>query len=224
MRQSSKLQSLLLFPLLLLLGAAPPAPAPFENEIRAFEASDAKAAPRKDAVLFIGSSSIRLWKSLADDFPNLKVINRGFGGSQVSDSVRYADRIVLPYRPKLIVFYAGDNDLAAGKSPQRVVADFQEFVSKVHGALPDARILYVSIRPSVARWHLWGRQWFTNELIRKYADADSTVDYIDVVPALLGPDGRPRADLLVADRLHLNDDGYRAWTAVIRPAVEKALR
>src|SRR5436305_5469999 len=112
--------------LLLLLGAAESqtAPAPFENEIRAFEQADAKSPPPKDAVLFLGSSSIRLWKTLEQDMPGMKVINRGFGGSQVSDSVRYADRIVLPYRPKLIVFYAGDNDIAAGKSPQRVLADF----------------------------------------------------------------------------------------------------
>jgi lysophospholipase L1-like esterase len=211
----------LLFP---LLGIAADAPAPFENEIRAFEQADAKSPPPKDAVLFLGSSSIRLWKTLEQDMPGMKVINRGFGGSQVADSVRYADRIVLPYRPKLIVFYAGDNDIASGKSPQRVMSDFREFVTKVHAALPEARILFVSLRPSVARWHLWGRQWLTNELMRQFADADPTVDYVDVVPTLLGPDGRPRADYLVADMLHLNPDGYRAWTAVIRPAVEKALK
>jgi len=199
-------------------------PAPFENEIRAFEQADAKSPPPKDAVLFLGSSSIRLWKTLEQDMPGVKVINRGFGGSQVADSVRYADRIVLPYRPKLIVFYAGDNDIASGKSPQRVLSDFKQFVGKVHAALPNTHILFVSLRPSVARWHLWGRQWLTNELMRQFADADPTVDYVDVVPALLGEGARPRADYLVADMLHLNPDGYRAWTAIIRPAVEKALK
>lgn len=198
-----------------------PRPAPFQREIEAFAASDAKAPPPQDAVLFIGSSSIRLWKTLEQDFPGTRVINRGFGGSQVEHSLRYADRIVLPYRPRLIVFYAGDNDLAAGKSPGRVLEDFKAFAAKVREALPQTRILYVSIRPSAARWHLYGRQWLANTMVRDFADADPLVDYVDVVPALLGPDGRPREDLLVADKLHLNEQGYRAWTAVIRPAVER---
>jgi lysophospholipase L1-like esterase len=205
------------------LAVAADAPAPFENEIRAFEQADAKSPPPQDAVLFLGSSSIRLWKTLAQDMPGMTVLNRGFGGSQISDSLRYFDRIVLPYRPKLIVFYAGDNDVAAGKSPQRVLADFKEFTRRVHDTLPGTRILFVSLRPTVARWHLQGRQWLTNRLVKDFADADPTADYVDVVPALLGPDGTPRADYLVADRLHLNADGYRAWTAVIRPAVEHAV-
>jgi lysophospholipase L1-like esterase len=210
--------------LLLLGGAAAAQPAPFENEIRAFEEADAKSSPPKDAVLFIGSSSIRLWKTLAEDMPGVTVINRGFGGSQVEHSLRYADKIILPYRPKLIVFYAGDNDIASGKSPQRVLSDFKALVEKVHAALPRTRILYVSVRPSVARWHLQGRQWLTNRLVREFADADPTVEYVDVWPTLVGKDRRPRADYLVADKLHLNEAGYRAWTAVIRPAVETALK
>jgi lysophospholipase L1-like esterase len=199
-------------------------PAPFENEIKAFEQADAQSPPPKGAVLFVGSSSIRLWKTLEQDFPGLKVINRGFGGSQVEHSLRYADRIVLSYRPRLIVFYAGDNDLAAGKSPNRVLDDFKAFVAKVQAALPETKILYVSIRPSVARWHLHGRQWLANRMIREFCEADPTTEYVDVVPALLDGEGRPRADYLVGDKLHLNPDGYRAWTATIRPQVERALK
>jgi lysophospholipase L1-like esterase len=225
MRHARPLAAIVLFSLSALCrGADAPKPAPFENEIRAFEQSDRANPPPKDAVLFVGSSSIRLWKTLEQDMPGINVINRGFGGSQVEHSVRYADRIVLPYRPKLIVFYAGDNDIAAGKSPNRVLEDFKAFVAKVKPALPQTKILYVSIRPTVARWHLQGRQWLANQMLRDYADAEPAVEYVDVVPALLGPEGRPRADYLVADRLHLNPDGYRAWTAVIRPAVERALR
>lgn len=208
--------------LFLLLCGAEPQPAPFEREIRAFEQADATHPPPKDAVLFIGSSSIRLWKTLEQDFPDVKVINRGFGGSQVEHSLRYADRIVLPYRPRTIVFYAGDNDLAAGKSPQRVLADFRDFVDKVRAALPDTRVLYVSIRPSVARWHLQDRQRHANRLVRELAESDPAVEYIDVFSALLGPDGKPRPDLLVADKLHLNEAGYRVWTDVIRPYVARA--
>jgi lysophospholipase L1-like esterase len=203
---------------------AQPAPAPFENEIRAFEEADAKSPPPQGAVLFVGSSSIRLWKTLEADFPGTTVVNRGFGGSQVEHSLRYADRIIVPHRPKLIVFYAGDNDLASGKSPQRVLADFKALTEKVRSSLPQTRILYVSIRPSVARWHLQGRQWLTNRLVKEFADADPAVEFVDVWPTLLGPDGSPRADYLVADKLHLNEAGYRAWTAVIRPAVERAAR
>ena len=215
--------ALFLLTLPALAGAsAEPQPAPFEKEILAFEQSDAADPPPKDAVLFVGSSSIRLWKTLKEDFPSLQVINRGFGGSQVEHSVRYADRIVLPYRPKLIVFYAGDNDLAAGKSPNRVAEDFTAFTAKVRGALPDTKTLYVSIRPSVARRHLQGRQWLANRLVREFCDADPAAEYVDVVPTLTDADGRPRADYLVADRLHLNDDGYRAWTAAIRPHVDRA--
>ena len=225
MRYARPLAALVLLSLSALCrGADAPKPAPFENEIQAFEQSDKANPPLKDAVLFVGSSSIRLWKTLEQDMPGIKVINRGFGGSQVEHSVRYADRIVLPYRPKLIVFYAGDNDVAAGKSPNRVLEDFTAFVAKVKPALPQTKILYVAIRPSVVRWHLQGRQWLANQMLRDYADAEPAVEYVDVVPTLLGPDGRPRADYLVADRLHLNPDGYRAWTAVIRPAVEQALR
>ena len=213
--------------LLVLVVAAPcrarEEAAPFANEIRAFEASDAKNPPPKDAVLFLGSSSMRLWKTLAEDFPGIQTINRGFGGSHVEHSLRYADKIVLPYRPKLIVFYAGDNDIAAGKTPNQVLEDFKALTAKVRAALPETRILYVAIRPSVARWHLQGRQWLANRLVRDFADADPAVEFVDVVPALLGPDGRPRADYLVADMLHLNEDGYRAWTAVIRPHVERAV-
>ena len=222
-RYRSVLAPLLALVLLPLAAPAQPAPAPFENEIKAFEQADAQSPPPKDAVLFVGSSSIRLWKTLAEDFPGLKVINRGFGGSQVSDSLRYADRIIFPYRPKLIVFYAGDNDIAAGKSPNQVLQDFKALAAKVREALPETRILYVSIRPSLARWHLQGRQWLANQLLKQFADEDQAVEYVDVVPVLVGADGVPRADLLVADKLHLNADGYRAWTAVIRPAVERAL-
>ena len=198
-------------------------PAPFEKEIAAFEAADAKSPPPQGAVLFIGSSSIRLWKSLEQDFPNLKTINRGFGGSQIEHSNRYFDKIVAPYRPRLIVFYAGGNDVAAGKGPQQVLADFKTFVDKVRTTLPDTPVLFISIRPSVARRHLHGREWLTNALVRDFAESDPTADFIDAGPALVDESGAPRADLLVPDMLHLNDEGYRAWTKVIRPRVEQAL-
>ena len=221
MRRIPTLTALLLSTVLPFITIAQPAP--FEKEIAAFEASDAKSPPPQGAVLFLGSSSIRLWKTLAEDFPDLKTINRGFGGSHVEHSVRYADKIVLPYRPKLIVLYAGDNDIAAGKSPQRVLQDFQALVTKVHAELPDTPILFIAIKPSVARWHLHGRIWLANRLVREFAESHPKVDFADVYTPALDPEGRPRADLLVDDGLHLNEQGYRLWTKVIRPHVARAL-
>ncbi|HEY2343709.1 MAG TPA: GDSL-type esterase/lipase family protein, partial [Chthoniobacteraceae bacterium] len=126
--------------------ATPATAAPrFASEIAAFEKSDAEHPPEKGAVLFIGSSSIRLWKSLAQDFPNQHVLNRGFGGSEISDSIGYIDRIVVPYAPRLIVMYAGGNDIHSGKSAERVIDDFKTFVEKVRGKLPNVPIDYISI-------------------------------------------------------------------------------
>lgn len=208
--------------LLLVVPAAGVDP-PFDNEIKAFEQSDQTAPPPREGILFVGSSSIRLWKTLAEDFPAMPVINRGFGGSHVEDSLRYADRIILPYHPKVIVFYAGDNDIAAGKSPQRVCNDFAALTEKIHASLPETRIIYISIKPSVARWHLFGRVWLTNQLIRDFTSKDKRMDFLDVSPPMLGPDGRPRRELFVQDGLHLNADGYRIWVDLLRPHLDQAL-
>src|SRR5436190_8670970 len=124
----------------------------WEVEILALEANDRTNPPPKAPVVFVGSSSIRLWKTLAQDFPKHHVLNRGFGGSEISDSVQYADRIVIPYRPRLVVMYAGGNDIHNGKTPETVFHDFQAFVAKVHAAAPSARIAYISIAPNPARW------------------------------------------------------------------------
>jgi len=204
--------------------AARPAAPPFAAEIEAFERADKTNPPPQNAILFVGSSSIRLWKTLAEDFADLTVINRGFGGSQVADSVRYADRIVLPYRPKVVVLYAGDNDLAAGKSPQQVLADFEAFSGKVHAALPDTPVLYLSIKPSVARWHLIDKIREANRLIEQYAGGtQGKVVYVDVFTPLLTPDGQPRPDLLIADGLHLNAEGYKLWTPIVRKELDRIL-
>ena len=120
----------------------------WESDIAAFEAADKKSPPPQGAVLFIGSSSIRIWKTLATDFPDQKTINRGFGGSELADSVYYADRIVIPYKPRLIVLFAGTNDINAGKRPETVFADFKAFVAKVRAGLPNTRIAYLSISPA----------------------------------------------------------------------------
>ena len=188
----------------------------FEAEILAFEASDRTNPPPRDAVLFVGSSSIRLWKTLAQDFPKHRVINRGFGGSQISDSIFYAKRIVIPYRPKLIVMYAGGNDINSGKTPHQVYHDFQAFVATVHASLPKTRIAYISIAPNPARWAQVEKVREANARIKAYARRERNVEFIDVFPHMLGRDGQPRPEIFSADRLHMNEQGYALWTRIVK--------
>ena len=161
--------------------AAPlPESQPFAKEINAFTAADTTNLPPRSAILFVGSSSIRLWKTLTQDFPDLRVVNRGFGGSQIIDSVNYADRVILPYKPRHIVLYAGGNDINAKKSPQQVFADFQAFVAKVHSELPRTKISYISIAPNPARWAQVDDVREANRLIEEYTRHDSRLAFINV--------------------------------------------
>lgn len=204
-------------------GSASPAPAAvvsrfekWEPAIRKFEEQDEMNPPLCGGIVFVGSSSIRLWK-LDQSFPGLPVINRGFGGSQIIDSVHFADRIVVPYRPRIIAFYAGDNDTAQGKSAAEVTADFQKFADLVRCRLPGTRLLFISIKPSPSRWKLAAVQKETNESIRKICEQNPCLTYVDVWQPMLDSEGQPRAELFVADKLHLSADGYRIWTEAIRP-------
>jgi len=188
----------------------------FENEIVAFERGDRTNLPPKGAVLFVGSSSIRLWKTLAQDFPKHQVINRGFGGSEISDSIHYAQRIVIPYRPKLVVMYAGGNDIHGGKTPEAVFADFKTFVGSVRAALPRTRIAYISIAPNPARWAEVDKVRAANALISDYVRRQRNMEFIDVFPHMLGPDGQPKPEIYSADRLHMNERGYALWTDIVK--------
>ena len=195
-------------------------PSWFAKEIDAFAAADKTNPPPQHAVLFIGSSSIRFWTNLANDFPNHQVINRGFGGSEISDSVYYFDRIVAPYHPRLIVFWAGSNDINAGKKPEQVLEDFKAFAQKVRETLPETRLDYISIGSSPSRWHEVEQVKEANRLIRDYIEHHEKLGYIDVFPAMLGPDGKPMADIYRPDRLHLNAKGYAIWKSIIGPYLE----
>jgi lysophospholipase L1-like esterase len=190
--------------------AADPSPSvKWEKAIRAFEAADKESPPPAGAVLFVGSSSIRFWKSLPKDFPQYNVINRGFGGSQIADSTYFAERIVIPYRPSAIVLHAGANDLSAGKTPEQVSADFRAFVEKVHTALPETPIAFLSINPTPARWAQADKQKETNRLIQSYIAGKNRLAFLDQWDLLLGPDGKPRPELHVRDQLHPNAAGYK---------------
>lgn len=192
----------------------------FENEIRAFEAADQKQMPPANATLFVGSSSIRIWTTVAADFPEFKTINRGFGGSEIADSTYYADRIIVPYHPSRIVFYAGDNDLAAGKSAEQVHAEFQAFVHKVRSELPDAPIYFLAIKPSILRWKLVDKIKEANRLIAQDIAADPSLHYVDVFTPMLGPDGKPRKELFKPDGLHMVRAGYELWISILKPILD----
>jgi lysophospholipase L1-like esterase len=189
----------------------------FEPEIRAFEASDRAAMPAPNGIVFVGSSSIRRWTSLAADFPGLPVLNRGFGGSTFPEANRYVSRLVLPYRPRTIVLYEGDNDIATGRTPQQVLADYREFVRLVRGALPSARIVVVGIKPSPSRWQLADQQREANRLVREAVATDTLQSYVDVFAPMLGAGGRPEPALFVADSLHMTPAGYAIWRAQVAP-------
>lgn len=166
--------------------------AKWEKEIAAFEMADRENPPPKGAILFIGSSSIRLWKTLAEDFPEHRVINRGFGGSQIAGATHFAERIVWPYEPRMIVFYSGGNDLNAGRLPEQVLADFKAFVEKVRAQLPEVEIAYISIAGNPARWAQVEKVKQANALIEAYTRETAGLKYINVFPHMLGPDGLPR--------------------------------
>ena len=188
----------------------------WETDMQRFEAADAQSPPPRGGVLFIGSSSIRFWDTLAQDFPGVPVINRGFGGSELRDSTWYADRIILPYAPRQILIYAGDNDLNAGRTPQQLRADFIAFVERVRRDLPKAKIAYISNKPSPSRAQLLPVQREANTLIAAEAQRLG-VDYIDIFTPMLDASGQPDESLFVEDRLHMNRAGYVIWQRAIAP-------
>ena len=193
----------------------------WEKDMAAFEQMDRTNAPPQGAVLFIGSSTIRLWSTLAQDFPNQRVINRGFGGSEIVDSTHFAERIIFPYAPKTIFLRAGGNDIAAGKAPEQVFKDFQAFVTKVHSKLPETDIIYMSINATPARWALAEKEKALNALIAQAAPSMPRVKYLDASSVSLGPDGKPRPELFRSDRLHFNAAGYKLLAERVRPYVGK---
>ncbi|HTV85534.1 MAG TPA: SGNH/GDSL hydrolase family protein [Dyella sp.] len=196
----------------------------WEPAIKAFEASDRANPPPQGAVLFIGSSSIEHWKSVAADFPEVKVINRGFGGSELGDSTYFADRIVAPYHPRAIVLYAGDNDVFDGRSPREVRDELAAFVTKVRSEDPGVPIAFISIKPSMARKMLLPQIRQANALVRDYAAKHKGVTYLDTFTPMLGPDGQPQWKWFGPDGLHMNRSGYVLWISIIKPWVDAHAR
>ncbi|MCC7044238.1 MAG: hypothetical protein IT183_10260 [Acidobacteria bacterium] len=201
---------------------AEPDPTRFKADIEVFRQWDTKNAVPADGVLFVGSSTIRLWPT-ATSFAGHPVINRGFGGSQISDVNHYIEDLVLKYRPAVVVFYAGDNDVNAGKSPERVAADYRDFTLKVLAARADTRIIFLAIKPSPARWALWPRMQEANERIRSDSLARAPrLLYADVATPMLTAGGQTQAHLYVEDGLHMTPAGYDIWTRVLAPVIAQA--
>jgi lysophospholipase L1-like esterase len=205
----------------IVVAHAEPLPANrFEKDITAFEAADKNNPPAPGGILFTGASGIRLWATLAGDFPGLPVLNRGYGGSQLSDSIHFFDRVTLRYRPRTIVIQAGGNDLNAGKSPAQVLADFKTYVEKAREALPDVKIVYLNIGPSPKRWEQREKQHEANRLVRDYIAAGKDLVYVDLWPDSLGADGLPKPELYIADQLHPSAAGYALRTRLLRPHLQ----
>lgn len=193
----------------------------WDAEIARFDRIDAVTPRPPHPVVFVGSSSFRLWPRLADSFPAHSVINRGFGGCHLSDINHHFHRTVGRHQPRLVLVYAGDNDLADGKSPATVAADFARFRVLLHTHVPDATAAFVAIKPSPSRTALLSFQREANQLIADQIRSDPTWTFLDAATPLLGPDGRPDPACFVQDQLHLSPEGYRRWTAVIQPWIDR---
>jgi lysophospholipase L1-like esterase len=189
----------------------------FEQDIQKFEAADKAHLPAKGGIVFIGASSIARWKNLAESFPTLSVVNRGFGGSEMSEAVKYAPRIVVPLSPGTVVLYAGENDLNRGVTPEAIASDFDNFSRVIHTSLPSARIVVIGLKPSLLRWKLRDGMKETNTMIRTRCSADKKCTYVDPWPSMIGPDGTPKPELFVEDGLHMTPEGYKAWTKMLQP-------
>jgi lysophospholipase L1-like esterase len=220
-----------MLPLLLaaLLGSGPEvAPPPravdpfakWEKNVAAIEKRLAAAPPKPGAVFFAGSSSVVQW-DLKKSFPDAAYVNVGFGGSVIADSTHFAPRILTPFQPGTVVLYAGDNDIGRGGKPEQVLADFTAFVAVVRKGNPDCRVLFVAIKPSLARWKLFEAQQKANALVKEFCEKEKGLAFVDVVTPMLGADGTPRPELFVKDGLHMTPKGYELWTATVRKALAR---
>jgi len=187
------------------------------KEMLAFAAEDAAHPAPERPIVFTGSSSIRLWKDLATDYPGLRVMNRGFGGSRVKDLVRHFDRVILQYRPRQVVIYSGTNDINGGVPVDEVVADVRRVVDRINRELPEARVLFLSLALNPARWAKRDLMLETNAKVRAYLEQDPRNQFLDVNTVMLGADGLPKPDIFVADKLHMNRKGYELWAPLVRP-------
>lgn len=208
------------FAALLAFAVLAPQTDKWEKDIAAFEGQDAKAAPPEGGIVFVGSSTIRMWKT-KEAFPDLPVINRGFGGSEMGDAVRYCERIITKYKPKQVVVFAGGNDINNKKTPRQVLESAQELARKIHAALPEAKIHFISLYPNVKRQAQDALCQEYNALIEAHVKTDKRLNFINTAPLMRAADGGPRPELLAKDGLHMNDDGYKIWNEFVGPLLRR---
>ena len=195
-----------------------PKPNRFIDEIEAFEIWDSKNSYPKNSFLFVGSSSIRFWKtSLA--FPEVQIINRGFGGSEISDINYFYNKIVRPYAAKKILLYAGDNDIARGKTVDQVFEDYLEFVTKVQSDFPETKIAFISIKPSKSRWDKWPKMKKVNAMVKNYSEEQDKLEYVDLASPLINSEGELK-NVFIQDGLHLNQFGYSLWKKALASSLK----
>lgn len=196
---------------------------PFWNEIQDFKKEDSLTPPKKAAILFVGSSSFKNWSDVQDYFPDRTLINRGFGGSSLPDVIRYAGDIIFPYGAKQIVIYCGDNDLAASDtvSAQTVATRFQQLFYLIRRKMPQVAIAFVSIKPSPSRGHLLPKMVQANGMIKQFLKKQRNATFVDIYHPMLAPDGTPKEELFLADRLHMNKKGYALWKKALEPVLLK---
>lgn len=195
----------------------------WEKEIAGIEKRDAANPPPKGALLFIGASNVRIWKTLPQDFPDHSVINHGFGGSEIIDATHFADRLIFPDDPSMVLLRSGSNDIHAGMSPQEVFGDYKDFVATVHARLPKATIVFISMNACPSRWAERDKDKEVNQLIEDYTKAHAAegLAYIETYDLMLDPNGNPRRELFLRDMLHLNPAGYKLLAARVREQLPK---
>lgn len=197
-------------------------PAQWTNELRAFARQDSLTPPPARPILFYGSSSVRKWETLRQDFPGRPVLNRGFGGSRFPDALYYFDKLVVAYQPRQVVLYEGDNDIGSGASAQEVFQSFLAFEKLMQQKLPKVPLVFLAIKPSPSRWALYPTVQEANRLIRAYITAHpQRLRFVDTATPLLGPNGRPQPQFYVADSLHMTPAGYTVWKQVVQPALKR---
>jgi len=209
-----------LFSLILILEDNPD-PLRFKDEINTYIESDKSNPPPEDCYLFIGSSSMRMWKSLQEDFPGYPVINRGFGGSHFSDAIYYFNDLVLAYNPKKIIIYEGDNDIASSKSPKKIMKGLKTLLGLIRDNLDHPDIAIISAKPSPRRWNLKDKYENLNAKFENLASKSQDLTYIDVYTYMLNDKGQPEPELFLEDSLHMTGKGYMIWEEQIRPFIEK---
>jgi lysophospholipase L1-like esterase len=206
----------LLFGIVIFHSARSQEPARFQSEINRFKSDSTDYNQVKHLILFTGSSTIRMWTDVDKDFPDREVLNRGFGGSFMSELLYYADTIIIQCHPEKIFIYEGDNDIAVGKKPREIITDAGKLVGLIQEKLPGTSICFIAAKPSISRWALKETYLDFNRQLKEFTTTKPRVFYLDMWDMMLNEEGKPRADIFLADGLHMNRAGYDIWKSEVR--------